>query len=810
MASTIRGTKVAKSTKSSKKKVAKKKASVKKEAKISDKQREEEAEVAKLAKTFKKTNFDLVIVESPSKATTLKKYLGKDFEVLASKGHIKDLPKSKLGVDVEGSFDLEIVPIPGKKAIIDRIKIVAKAANNIYLAPDPDREGEAIAFHLAEEIKRPKHTKRVLFNAITKKNILEAINNPTELNAHKYDSQKTRRILDRLVGYKISPILWDKVQRGLSAGRVQSVALRMVVDREDEVTKFVPEQSFSIHAKIKKNDMDVESQYFAEKGQKNEELKDEKRVSFLLKELENKKFTIEDIKKKERRQSPTPPFTTAKLQQEAATKLGFSAQRTMSIAQKLYEGIKLKDDGPSGLITYMRTDSVRVDPQAISDVRDYIKRSYGEEYLPETPNMYQKKSQTQVKAQDAHEAIRPTNLDFLPAKIKADLSDDEYKLYSLIWNKFIASQMSQAILEQTTVMFNAEGYLFKTTGSLIKFAGFRTVYLESLMEKKQNQDEESSFSFLGERILPPLELGEVFSAIEKPLSREHWTSPPPRFSEATLVKDLDENGIGRPSTYAAIISNLQDRNYVQKLENRFRPTDLGTLVCQMLVKSFPSILDVEFTANIENQLDQIENGEISWKKVLKSFYGPFEKTLEKAKEEMKNLKKMQIPSGIDCRKCEKGEYLVKWGRNGQFLACSEYPECKSSEDFKRIPDGKIEIVEKEYTKEKCPTCSKRMIVKSGRYGRFFACEDYPNCKTALPYTIDVACPKCKKGKFAEKKGRFKLFYGCSTYPECDNAVWDYPVAQDCPECHYPVVCKKTSKKIGDYLQCPECKFKIIS
>ena len=755
--------------------------------------------------------YDLVIVESPSKAKTIKKYLGRGYQVVASNGHIKDLPKSKLGVDIKDDFALDLVPITGKKDKIERIQELAKDANEIYLAPDMDREGEAIAFHLAEEIGKKKKIHRVVFNAVTKAAVKNAIEHPTELNQPMYDSQKTRRVLDRLVGYKISPILWDKVQRGISAGRVQSVALRVIVDREEQIKKFIPEKWFSLQGELEKKGIPFEVRYYGEEAGKKTELdgdQGEKLAKSIVADIKGKSLKVIEVKKKERRQNPTAPFTTSKLQQEAAHKLGFTAKRTMMVAQMLYEGVQLRDHGLQGLITYMRTDSVRTEPEAMKSVRDFIKKKYGKDFLSSEEIVYKKKGTSKV--QDAHEAIRPTNLEFTPDEVRGDLDADQQKLYELIWNKFISSQMSPAVIDQTTVTFEAGGHFFKSNGSIVKFPGFRTVYLESMAEKQSRKDEDQEEQDEPKTgLLPDIAEGETFAQKKAIASEEHWTSPPPRFNEASLVKALEEQGIGRPSTYAAIISNIQDRNYVEKIENRFIPTELGNVVCKMLVESFPDVMDIEFTAKVEELLDKIEEGDVSWKKVLREFWKTFELTLEKAKEEMKNLKKQSIPTGVHCRKCKDGEYQIKWGKNGQFLACSNYPDCNSTEDFKKSLDGKITIVEKEFAKEACPTCGKRMAIKKGKYGKFLACEEYPTCATTLPFTLDVQCPLCKVGKFAEKKSRFgKLFYGCSNYPACSNAMWTKPYAFDCEACGNPVMGEKFTKKNGKQLECPKCRHRV--
>ena len=736
--------------------------------------------------------------------------MGRDFKVVASNGHIKDLPKSKLGIDIKNNFRTEMVSLSAKKSKVEKIQSLAKNARNIYLAPDMDREGEAIAYHLAEEIGgSKKKIHRVVFNAVTKSVIQRAIENPTKLNKEMYDSQRTRRILDRLVGYKISPILWDKVQRGISAGRVQSVALKIIVKREEEIKAFVPEQWFSIVGEMKKKKITFPIKYYGEKVDKKTDLTDESFANQILVDVKGKTFKIVDIKKRERKQNPTPPFTTSKLQQEAANKLGFPAKKTMMTAQRLYEGIQLTDHGLQGLITYMRTDSVRSDPETVEQVRNYIKKTYGKEYLPQKALSYNRKKSS-TKIQDAHEAIRPTNLAFTPDTVRGDLDDGQQKLYELIWNKFIASQMSQAVIDQTTVSFQCQKHFFRANGTVIKFAGFRTIYLEAKADKisRRGGNEQDQESYSKNVILPEMTLGESLKCIKGPGKKEHWTTPPPRYNEASIVRDLEEKGIGRPSTYASIISNIQDRGYVNKTENRFHPTELGTVVCQMLIESFPDIMNINFTANIEELLDKIEDGSISWKKVLKDFWNDFEKTLEKAKEEMKNLKKQLILTKIKCQKCSDGTYAIKWGKNGQFLACSQYPACNSTHDFKQGVDGQIHLLPKNWFNDLCPTCNKRLEIKTGRYGRFVRCEDFPHCETTLPYTLPITCPKCKKGKFAEKKSRYgKFFYGCSHYPKCENALWSKPFDFACKSCGHSIMIERMTKREGRQLQCPECKYK---
>ena len=799
-------------TKKGKKKVLKKKTVKKKTVRKKTVQKKAAKKKIAKKKTAKKkvakkpaSPYSLVVVESPSKAKTLKKYLGRNFRVVASNGHIKDLPKSKLGVDVKKNFAVDIVPISKKAPVIDKIRELAKGAKQVYLAPDPDREGEAIAYHLAGEIPKKKKVFRVLFNSVTKKAVQEAIENPKKLDSHRVYSQQTRRILDRLVGYKISPLLWDKVQRGLSAGRVQSVALRIIVEREGEVRAFKPEQWFSIHAPFKEKKVNFEARYYGDQSDKKKDLTDEKVVKKILKDVKGSSFEVKDIRKRERRQNPTPPFTTSKMQQEAAHKLGFSSKKTMMLAQKLYEGIPVMGQGPQGLVTYIRTDSVRTDPSAIDELRDYIKDKYGASYLPDSPHLYKKKGKSKV--QDAHEAVRPANLALPPDMIQPDLTSDEFKLYSLIWNKFVSSQMNPAVVDQTTVILNANGHFFRANGSVIKFPGFRAVYLESKEEKtskKNQQDQEETPSV--NRLLPDLKAHEKLDPTAPPSHQEHWTSPPPRYSDASIVKDLEEKGIGRPSTYASIISNIVDRGYVEKRENRYHPTELGEVVCQMLVESFPREMGVTFTADMEGKLDLIEEGTIKHTKVLKDFWKAFEVDLDKAKQEMKNLKKQEIPTDITCTKCNEHSFVIKWGRNGQFLSCSNYPDCTGTEDFKRKPNDTLEIIPKTYFHDPCPTCGKRLIVKKGRYGRFLTCEDYPKCDTTLSFYLDVSCPSCGKGNFAEKMSRYgRIFYGCTSYPDCTNALWDVPTKHRCPECRHPVMGKRKTKRLGEHLQCPECK-----
>ncbi|MBI5683134.1 MAG: type I DNA topoisomerase [Deltaproteobacteria bacterium] len=733
----------------------------------------------------------LVIVESPAKANTINKFLGKDFIVKASIGHIKDLPKNKLGVDVENNFTPYYETIKGKGKIISELKKAAKSIDKIYLAPDPDREGEAIAWHIAEELNgHGKDIYRVLFNEITEKGVLEAITKPGKLDKNKFESQQARRILDRLVGYQVSPILWEKVRRGLSAGRVQSVAVRLIVEREREIRAFVPEEYWSITAELEKTDGQGSGfkAKLVKKDDEKLEIKNGDDANKILKDIEGKDFAVRDIEKKERKRNPMPPFITSKLQQDAARKLGFTARKTMMIAQQLYEGVELGTEGSVGLITYMRTDSTRVSPDAVMGAREYILSRFGKGYLPSKPNSYPSKK----GAQDAHEAIRPTYIQYTPDSVKKYLMKDHFLLYQLVWNRFIASQMMPAVFDQTAVLIESGRYIFQANGSVLKFSGWTLVYTEA-----RDGDEEV------ESELPILKKGEILKLLGL-LSKQHFTQPPPRFTEAALIKELEENGIGRPSTYAAIIATIQDRKYVVKEKNQFIPSELGFVVTDLLVKSFPDILNVEFTAHMEEDLDNIEDGKLKWLDAMNEFYTPFKKSMEKAKVEMKDVKRHEVPTDINCDKCGK-TMMVKWGRNGEFLACSGYPECKNTKEFKIDENGKVMAVEplREETDERCPNCGKPMLIKTGRFGRFLACSDYPSCKTAKPLSIGVKCPvEGCGGEMVERQSKkSRLFYSCSNYPKCRYALWDKPINEKCPECGFGILIEKGSNS-GKIIKCP--------
>src|SRR5258706_7092570 len=762
---------------------------------------------------------NLVIVESPAKARTLEKYLGRDYQVKASVGHVVDLPKSKLGVDVKKNFAPDFTVIQTKQKVIDELKKAAKGKENIYLASDPDREGEAIAWHIADHVvKNHKRVHRVLFNEITKKAVQEAIANPQELDRDKFDAQIARRVLDRLVGYKISPILWTKVRRGLSAGRVQSVAVRVVCERETEVRAFQPVEYWSLTASLEGRLPPAFKAKLAQwKGQKVDNkkfrLENESGVQDIVKSLENAPWVIGEVEKKERRRYPTPPFVTSKLQQEAARKLGFQPKRTMQLAQQLYEGVELGPEGSVGLITYMRTDSTRVSADALTAVRELIERQYGKNYLPNKPITFGSKK----GAQDAHEAIRPTSLDYSPERVRRFLRRDMFQLYSLIWDRFVASQMVPAVYDQTAFEIPVQEAIFRATGQQVKFDGFMKLYTEGRDERAaqaNGDDEEEDDSQEQDGVLPNLQKGDLLKLLSM-APRQHFTQPPTRFTQSSLIKELDEKGIGRPSTYAAIISNILDREYVSQNESRqLVPTDLGFLVTGLLVESFPDILNVEFTAGMEDQLDKIEDGKEKWTKTMKRFYTPFERDLKKAAKEMRDVKRQEVPTDIDCEKCG-NKMVIKWGRNGEFLACPQYPECKSTKNFKRSDTGEIEIAVEEVVDEACEKCGRPMLLRFGKFGKFLGCSGYPECKNIQPLQkpvdLGVKCPECKEGNLKERKSRWgKMFYGCDRYPECKFASWDKPLPTPCPDCDSPILVEKVLKRTGRTHRCykKECGYSI--
>ncbi|EPX55528.1 DNA topoisomerase I [Cystobacter fuscus DSM 2262] len=807
-----------------KKKTAAKKASAKKAAVKRGKKGElatveasaEDADAEAEAPRRGKGPHYLVVVESPAKAKTIKKYLGSGYTVKASVGHILDLPKSKMGVDLEHDFEPQYEVIKGKEKVLNELKKAAQGVDKVFLATDPDREGEAIAWHINQQLGHPVSF-RVMFNEITKPAIQEAISNPRQLSQENYDSQQTRRILDRLVGYQISPILWKKVRRGLSAGRVQSVAVRLICERESEIKAFVPQEYWTLDALLQgqSGPPSFKAKLSRVDGKK-VELKDQATTQGLVAEVKNAPFTVSKVDKRERRRNAPAPFITSKLQQEAANRLHFTAKKTMALAQRLYEGVLLGEEGQTALITYMRTDSTRLSDQAVAGVRDFILQTYGADYLPEEPVVYR----TKKGAQDAHEAIRPTSLEYPPSKVKAafdamndDMAADMFRLYELIWNRFVACQTKPAVYDQTSADITSGRATFRASGSTLKFPGYLAIYGASLtpeeeaaQEKARAAGDESADDATGE--LPVLNEGDSL-VLQKLLDEQHFTQPPPRFSEATLVKELEERGIGRPSTYAAILSTIQDKKYAEKIEGRFRPTDLGLICNDLLVKHFPHELDVTFTASMEEKLDQISEGEANWKAVLKDFYAPFKETLEKAEAEMRDVKREEVKTDVACEKCG-NVMVIKWGKMGHFLACSNYPECKNTKDFKRDAEGKIVIVEEETTDEMCENCGKNMVVKRGRFGKFLACSGYPECKTSKPISIGVTCPDCKQGYLTERRSRFgKIFFGCNRYPDCKFAAWDRPLPEACPQCQSPYLVQKFSKRDGPFVACPnkECDYR---
>jgi DNA topoisomerase-1 len=748
----------------------------------------------------------LVVVESPAKAKTINQYLGSNYVVKASVGHVRDLPKSKIGVDLdEETFEPVYEVIEGKKKVVAEIRKAAREVETVYLASDPDREGEAIAWHIAEEIKDVNtNLRRVLINEITKKGVTAAIQKPLEIDMNKTDAQQARRILDRLVGYKISPILWNKVQRGLSAGRVQSVAVRLVCERDEEIKAFIPEEYWSVDITCRGPvPPPFEARIWKWKGEKAEP-KTADQANEIAAELRAGDAVVSTVDKKERRKKPQAPFITSKLQQDSARKLRFSAKRTMALAQRLYEGVELGDEGPTGLITYMRTDSTRISDDALTAVRQHITETYGNEYLPAEVNEYGNKA----RAQDAHEAIRPTQMEWTPEKVAEALKDhpegpELTKLYTLIWQRFVASQMVPAVYDQTTIDMARGEAVLRANGQVMKFAGYTKVY-----EVAETDDAKAEAAEAADKLLPPIEVGDTI-VLESVRPEQHFTQPPPRFSEASLVKELEERGIGRPSTYAAIMSTIVDRGYVEKKEGRFFPTELGILVNGLLVVSFPEIVSSDFTAKMEADLDSVEDGSEDWRKLLKTFYTPFKVELEKAETEMRDVKREEIPTEWVCEKCGK-PMVIKWGRNGSFLACQGYPECRNTMEVVKNLDGTWEKVPPQTTDEICETCGAPMTIKRGRFGSFLACTRYPDCKTTKPISLGVKCPRPGCGGFiAEKRSRRgKPFYGCSNWAkkQCDFVAWDKPIPQPCPICNAKFVLKKETKR-GITLRCMECDWR---
>jgi DNA topoisomerase I len=743
---------------------------------------------------------NLLIVESPAKTRTLSRILGKDFNILATLGHIRDLPKSKLGIEPENNFSLDYQPIKGKDDILAELEKAARGADTVFLAPDPDREGEAIAWHVASQLENVTSAslKRVTFNEITEPAVREAIANPRELNLNKVNAQQARRALDRLVGYTVSPFLWKTIARNLSAGRVQSVALRLVCEREAEITAFNPQEYWNLEVVLtsgksrpftaRLHKVDGKTVVKAgEHGKSKITISSKADMAELTNRLSDIILRVAEVTTTKRRRQPAPPFITSTLQQDAARKLGFSPKQTMSIAQSLYEGVDMGGDGPTGLITYMRTDSVRVSDQAIQAVRVYLQAEYGPEYVPSTPVKHGPKK----TAQDAHEAIRPTYLDRPPQAVRKLLKRNEYRLYKLIWERFLASQMKPAEFEVTTATIDAATLTLRASAQKQVFDGFLKVYQESGDSDEQTDEATSR--------LPRLATGDTL-AIKSLNPVQSFTKPPARFSEASLVRQLEKDGIGRPSTYASIISTLKDRRYVELIERRLQPTDLGDAVNRILVDNFPDLFNVSFTADMELQLDQVEAGDYDWVRLLADFYGPFMDTIADLGHRTAEIKRsLTEMTDETCDKCGQ-PMIIKWGRNGRFLACSAYPECRST---RPLPEEQ----ERNKTNEICEKCGSPMIIKVGRFGRFMACSAYPECKNTKPVTLDMHCPKpgCS-GKVIERQTRSKrLFYGCSNYPRCDFASWDLPVDKPCPVCGHDYMVLKNTKARGEHYRCPECK-----
>ena len=810
----------------------------------------------------------LVIVESPAKAKTINKYLGKNYLVMASLGHIKDLPKKDLAVDVDHGFEPRYEVIEGKKKLIQELKAAAKKVESVYLAADPDREGEAICHHLQEEIDGDSKGKgkkksgpaffRVMFNEITSRGIKKAFETPGQVDIHLVEAQQARRVLDRLVGYKISPLLWDKVRRGLSAGRVQTVALRVIVEREREIRAFEKKEYWTIDVNLgAKKPPAFDARLFkravgtADAQLETPEIGSQPAADAIVKALEGADYVVKSVGTREKRRNPVAPFITSTLQQEASRKLRFSVKRTMMLAQRLYEGIELGKEGSVGLITYMRTDSTRIAGEAIEEVRGFIGKKYGAPYLPQAPNVYKSKKE----AQDAHEAIRPTAVMHTPDEIERHLSDDELKLYRLIWMRFVASQMMPAVFDQTTIDVTAKGsdgaeYIFRATGSVPKFDGYLRVYEEG-KDQKDEEDEELRHK------LPLVEEGEKLKfKVIKP--EQHFTEPPPRYNEATLVKKLESDGVGRPSTYASILSTIQEREYVTKDGGKFKPTELGMVVTDLLLESFNDIFEVKYTARMEEELDEIGEGKVDWREAMAEFYGRFEKDLKSAEKNMTDIKRMEKPTDLKCEKCGK-PLVIKWGKHGSFIACTGYPECTNTREVTvDLPDVDGADLTEQGDEEYCQNCGRTMVLKKGRFGQFYACTGYPDCKTTRPVggtqkkadvaldekcpqcgnnlvmkygrfgeftacsnyptckyvkqkTIGVKCPECNEGEVVERRSkRGKTFYGCSRYPDCNFVTWAKPVAEKCPDCGSPYLLEKWLKS-GGTLQCPnqECKYKKV-
>ena len=793
---------------------------------------------------------NLVIVESPAKAKTINKFIGKDYVVKASVGHVRDLPKSELGVD-EVTFEPSYEVLEGKEKVVSELRAAAKKADTIYIASDPDREGEAIGWHVVHLLgKDATKVRRILFHEITKNAVKKAIAQPREIDLNKVNAQQARRVLDRLVGYKLSPLLWDKVRRGLSAGRVQSVALKMIVDREEDIKAFLPVEYWTFGAKLEADTPPVFIARLSKIEGKKAEVPNEESARKIESVLKSGQYRVDAVTRKEKKQSPAPPFITSTLQRTAYNRFKYPVKRTMSVAQKLYEGKELGPNGLVGLITYMRTDSVRVSDDALNEVRNYIGTKFGADILPEKPNYYKVKKAAQ--AQEAHEAIRPTTLEFEPETIKDYLTKEEYNLYKMIWDRFVASQMKPALFDVTDVDIQNGPYTLRASGEVLKFPGFLAVFQDTGGDEDEEENVDKS------KMLPPMNDGDVLRLIDLE-TRQNFTQPPPRYTEATLVKALEENGIGRPSTYGSILATIQARDYTYKHEGKFHPTHLGVLVTGLLKQSFGDIIDEKYTARLEEELDEIEEGKLEWTEAMKEFAGKFNKDLERAQKEMTQVKGEGLKTDEVCENCG-APMVIKFGRFGEFLACTNYPECKTTKELAKGAAAETEseqiVCEKcgkpmalkrsrfgqfyactgypdcKNTKDPrllkaniptepqppCENCGKEMVLKSGRYGPFFSCSGYPDCKnirklsggkSTPPKPTGVKCPTCQEGELVERRSRRGIFFSCSRYPKCDFALNNRPVPRPCPKCKAPYLLEKETKRDGhiEYCNNPDCDYK---
>ncbi|MBC7186483.1 MAG: type I DNA topoisomerase [Calditrichaeota bacterium] len=733
----------------------------------------------------------LVVVESFAKTKTINAFLGEQFTVLPSAGHVVDLPKTKLGVDIDNGFEPQYRPLRDRQKVVRQLKEAAAEAEQVILATDPDREGEAIAWHLAEILKKANpHISRITFNEITRDAVLRALESPRAIDLNLVEAQKARRVMDRLVGYQVGPILWRTVCAGLSAGRVQSVALRLICEREEEIEAFVPQEYWLIDGTFQGRRTAPFTARLTKVANEKPHIPDEQSAVTLVKDIRRQEWTVKDIRKNEVQRQPAPPFTTSTLQQDAARRFGFSTKKIMAIAQQLYEGIEIGPGGPVGLITYMRTDSVRVADEAVREARDFIANNFGVEYLSPQPRHFAARR----GAQDAHEAIRPTSVKRTPRALRKYLSEEQFQLYELIWQRFVASQMAPARLLQTTVDIvsgNDEMYLFRATGSEVLFRGYLQAYEEAPREEEDAEREPTT------KVPEELTVGERLILLDVTPS-QHFTKPPPRYTEASLVKALDSLGIGRPSTYAVIVSTILERNYVEKRQRQLVPTELGRTVNRILVANFPDIFEVKFTARMEAELDEIEGGKKNFRQVVEGFYGPFRRALAAAEGRQLEIREsLQQKTEEHCPICGK-ELVIRWGRHGRYMACSDYPRCRFSKNIEQ---------EGVASTERCDLCGSPMVIKTSRFGRFLACSAYPNCKNAKPFKIGVKCPKpgCDGEVVERKSRRGRTFYGCSRYPACDFVSWQEPVTGPCPSCGNNVLYKRYTKTKGTVLHCPQCE-----